>query len=307
MEKAISRALFYWLFTLILLTKPRMSDIFLCSKAGDMLRFCEPELVKDGSLDMKRREFSVNGRTVHLGVHEPQRKLLHSRSFQGHGQPLAGNFAFWDNLAQLIESRWFRVVALPALLLAQASAGLRTVFTVELDHPKLIGWTSIGWDTHPAFMGKWEDDGVPHHGPVDVGPIKFTKMNLSERHVALTPDIPAPMTHKVTFIAKSHMHRGVLNIELLNARPGISMPETIAMRAKHARRFRRGPIYNSASTGFYFWEIGAEGDDPSDPLWPYGAHLDNDPRLHLLTGEVLPPADVEWYYEDEEEPKRAAG
>ncbi|NQV89607.1 MAG: hypothetical protein HQ488_04765 [Parcubacteria group bacterium] len=255
---------------------------------------------------MKRREFKVDGRTIQVGVLESLRQLLHSRSFQGRGKALAGNFAYWDNLAQMIDSHWFRTVALPALLVAQSTAAPRTVFTVELDHPKLVGWTTIGWDIHPAFMAKWEDDDGHHHEPIDVGPIEFTEVSFGNLHVALTPDIPPPMTHKVTFIAKSHMHRGVLNIELLNARPGIEMPVTLGIRIRHAKRYRHSAPYNSASTGFYFWEFGAEGDDPSDPLWTYGAHLDNDPRLHLLTGETLPPADVEWYFDDEE-PQRAAG
>ncbi len=236
---------------------------------------------------MKPRVFTAGGKDIIVTVEMSHKRMINERGFKQAGKPVAGMFARWMTLPELLDSKWFKDVVLkPLQRIATENKG--KVFALEIEHSDLIGWTTIALrDGDPSAELRWHEGRTLVTGELDLAKPLISRM--TELHAALRAPVvtnaPAPMTRKVTLIGRARTSRGDLLIALLNIRPGMALPENVQSGVARART-RKDQFTVQRGDNIHFWNYGARGDDPNDPFWSYGA-IDDGTVCNPLTGKVL--------------------
>lgn len=236
------------------------------------------------------RNFETPSGRVSVVVDNGSVTNLQERNFRGRGVCKAGNFARWQTPANFLNDPRFRTEVLPALLEAREESDRPTI-SVEVELDEYVGWTAatnrddVAWVYRHTDMVKDEDGN--QIGEMEVAdsdwesmPQEFQWRRLRRGIKAefVTDGSPAPMTRKVTVIAAVKKRDWGTIIVVYSIRPGIRMPDFMVGH--------RGDIEVDESYELMFWDWEQVGDDPADPIYHYGRHVD-EPMLNLLTGETI--------------------
>lgn len=246
---------------------------------------------------MKIRFFQTLEGRFGVVVNNGSAANIRARHFRGRAINKAGNLARWSNPAQFLDDRRFATDVLPALLVAREESHRPTV-SVEIEFNEYVGWTAATdyqdpawsyWDTVPVVNEDGDPDGVEEviQNDVQVMPQSFEWRRLRRGVKAefVTDGSPAPMTRKVTVIARFKERDWGTLVVLYSIRPGMVMPEFMV--------WNRGDIEVDESYQLMFWDWECDGDDPADPNYPYARQTDVFHRRNLLTGEVIPATEDE--------------
>lgn len=232
---------------------------------------------------MKIRFFETSRGRVGVVVDSGSIANLQARHFRGRGVHKAGNFARWSNPAEFLDDGRFRIDILPVLLVAREESR-RTTVSVEVEIDEFVGWTAATDHDDPAWLYRHnvqDKDGIIHEvadNDVQVMPqsLEWRRLRHGVKAEFVVDGSLAPMTPKVTVIARLKARDWGTLIVIYSIRPGMVMPDFMVGR--------HGDIEVDESYGLMFWDWECDGDNPHDPDYYYGRHVD-EPRLDLLTGE----------------------